>query len=214
MAFDNALDDPPLTPSETEAEEEEKPTDTEPEGEPQPVKTATEPPAGSKSWEHALQQSREREKREREQRQQLEQQMQETQQKLRDYELEGLSESERYRVEADEAKAETARLKEQIQVEEVKKEYRRYLAEKEVEFPKTAGFLKKQADKDIYPVQGQTSEEFEENFTSFAQDYEGIPTATEPKPSVTNPEYTPPEEVDLSTLSAKEMRKILPIAEK
>src|SRR3990167_869132 len=225
MALSNALAEVSLTPN--EAVEEQEPTETQAEGEtspPQPKQEAEakakdekgiEPPAGSKSWEHALQQSREREKREKEARLKLEEQLRERDNKLKEYELEGLTESERYRIEAEEARREADQLKEQIQVEEVKKEYRRILAERETNYPKTVAFLKRQADRDVYPVQGQTMEEFEENFTTFASDYEGVtPTGTEPKTATSNPVYTPPEEVDINTLSSKEIRKLLPIAAK
>lgn len=217
----NVLDDEVLTPD-NQAEEPEQPTDSQEEGETSTDSAEAkaiakdekgiEPPAGTKSWEHALQMSREREKKERALREQLEQKLQETTSRLDALELEGLDETERYRLEAERAKQEAQELKEKIQTEEAKKEYRRVLAEKEAEYPKTISFLKKQADKDIYPVQGRTLEEFETNLAEFAADLEESTSSKPAKAVASNPAYVPPEEPDLGTLSSKELRKILPIA--
>ena len=199
----------PLTP---EGEEVKEPTETPPEGEPQPAKAEVEPPAGSKSWEHALQQRQELLKKEKAQREATQVELEETKRRLEELELQGLSETERYRVEAERARQETEKLRQQIQVEDVKKEYRRYLVEKEADFPKTIAFLRRQMDKDIYPVQGQTVEEFNANFEDFASEFEG--KKSQGGLPASSPAYTPPEEVDISKLSAKEMRNLLPIADK
>jgi hypothetical protein len=200
--------DPLTSPVEGEGLEQ---TETPPEGETKPVKEP-EPPAGSKSWEHALQQRQELLKKEKAQRESVQTELAETKKRLEDLELQGLGETERLRVEAERARQEVEILKQEKQVEEVKKEYRRFLVEKEADNPKTVTFLRRQMDKDIYPVQGGTVEEFNSNFEDFANEFEG--KAPQGKTSASSPAYTSPEEVDISKLSAKEMRNILPIAEK
>jgi hypothetical protein len=215
----NAPEKEDLTPGETQAEDTPDQSDSQKEGEPQLTEgeapeVKTEPPAGSKSWEHALQQSREREKREVRQRMELEQQLKERENKIQEYEMEGLSESERYRVEAETAQSKVTELEEKLETEEIKKEYRKFLAEKSKDRPKTVAFLRKQADKDIYPVQGQTPEEVEESFNSFAEDYEGVVPTEDAKTPSSSPAYTPPAEVDINKLPTKELKKILPVADK
>lgn len=192
-----------------EPEEPKEQTETQPEGEPQPVeKTETEPPAGSKSWEQALQKRQELLKEEKAQRESLALELDETRKKLEELELQGLGETERYKVEAERAKREAETLKEQLEVNRIKEEYRRILVEKESEHPKTVAFLRRQMDKNIYPVQGQSMSEVEQNLDEFASEFESTPQGT--TPTASNPAYTPPAEVDLSKLSAAEMGKLLP----
>lgn len=206
----NAIVDDPLTPN--QAEEEQTPTESQGETSPEDKK-GTEPPQGSKSWEHALQQSREREKKERAEREAIQQELEDTKSRLEEYELQGLTDTEKYRIEAEKSKAEAQDLRRQLEIEEVKRLYRKFLTDRESSNPKTVAFLRRQMDKNIYPIQGENPEEFDANFTEFATEYEGIPQETT-KPATDNPAFTPPSEVDMNTLSPEELRKILPIAAK
>lgn len=205
----NALDDEALTTN--QSEEPTQPTDTQDEGETSSPREP-EPPAGAKSWESALQRERERYKAVRAAEAQKEQELQELKAKLDEYELAGLSEVDRYRAEAQKAREEAETLRMKVEAEEIKKEYRRILSEKEATNPRTVSFLRKQMEKDIYPVQGQTLDEFETNFADFATDFEGTQPTQQPVAN-SNPAYVPPAEVDITKLSASEMRKFLPIAE-
>lgn len=214
----NATEKDPLTPGATQAEEGLPQTDSQLKGETQPVeetKTENEPPAGTKSWEHALQLSREREKRVASEREQERQRAEEMEKRIQELELSDLDESERYKIESETAKQEVETLKQQLELEKAKKEYRRRLVEKEKEYPKTVAHLRKQMEKDYYPFSFQSWEEFETNLADYAEDYEGTPAATgTPKTPSSSPAYTPPEEVDINKLSAKDLKKLLPLADK
>ena len=210
MADTNDRPESSLTQPTEPVEEETKATDSTAEGETPPApKAETEPPTGTKSWEHALQLAREREKKASAQRAETEERLNAALKQLEEYQLQGLGETERERVAREKAEARVAQLEQQLQIEDTIKGYRRTFAEKAAEFPKTAEFIMRQMDKGIYPVQGATQEELEDNFISFAQDYEGK-TQEQAKPTVSNPVYTPPAEVDLNKLSSEEMSKILP----
>ncbi len=209
----NALPDEDLTPDSGQEDESQANDYQEPEDETSADKV-TEPSEG-KNAQHAIQLAREREKREREAREKSELEAIELKAKLEEIELQGMSEIDAYRIKAERSEQEAARLKEIIQGEELKKEYRRWLSEKETEYPRTVSILKKQMERDIYPVQGATSDAFEENFVSFAADIEDIKPQTEAKVTSSNPKYTDPDiNIDTNTLSAADLRKLLPIADK
>lgn len=212
MFMINALLDDDLTPE--GQEDESQATDNQTPEDETSAEKVTEPSEG-KNAQHAIQLAREREKSERIAREKSDQENVELKARLDAIELQGMSETDAYRIKAERAESEAARLKEIIQGEELKKEYRRWLSEKETEYPRTVGILKKQMEKDIYPVQGATSDLVEENFVSFAADIEGITPTSETKVTSSNPQYTDPDiNIDTNTLSAADLRKLLPIADK
>lgn len=209
----NALPDDDLTPEIGQEEESEVTDNQKPEDETS-AEVVTEPSEG-KNAQHAIQLAREREKREREAREKAEQEAQSLKARLDEIELQGMSETDAYRIKAERAEQEAQRLKEIIQGEELKKEYRRWLSDKEADYPRTVSILRKQMEKDIYPVQGATSDDFEENFVSFAADIEQITPQVETKVTSSNPKFTDPDiNIDTTTLSASDLRKLLPIADK
>ena len=216
----NALPETPLTGDET-LEGETEATETQPEGETSPESEAKakddagiEPPAGNKSWEQALQRERERNKQEKTLREQAEQRADDLESRIRETERSGLDETERLRLELEDERRTREGLEAERDAENLKTEFRSKIASKRTQYPKTVDFLIRQMDRNIYPVQGQTWDEIDENFELFASDYEGISPTQESKPTGSNPAYTPPEEVDITTLNAKDLRKILPIADK
>lgn len=219
MAQSNALVELDV-PFPSDEELKEQPTDTQPEDETLSPKQATEPSeAISKPDQAAIQAAREREKRERTERLRLEQELQQRDERLAELELQGLSETDRYRREAEIEKQKRLDLEQKLQVEEVKKEYSRFLEEKEAEHPSFVAYLKKQAAKSFYPVQGKDATEFEQNFEEAAVDFEDSRPEPAKKPTAVNPAYEAPSEVDLENedslknLSVAELRKMLPKAQ-
>lgn len=208
----NALDDEQVT-QDLPDEADSQLTDNQAEdGETQPEKE-TESPEQIKNVQAAIQKARERENAEREKAQRLQADLDSVNSRLEELELQGLNETEQYRIKAERAEARAKELEEKIQVEEVKKDYRAFLSEMETDHPKSVATLKKLMDKDIYPVQGATTAEFQANFLEYASLIEGD-TKEEIKGAASNPAYNPPDELDFNSLSPADMRKMLPIADK
>ncbi len=208
----NALDDEQVTQDLPDEADSQLTDNQEEDGVTQP-ETETETPEQIKNVQAAIQKARERENSEREKAQRLQQQLDTVNSRLEELELQGLNETEQYRVKAERAEAKAKELEEKIQVEEVKKDYRSFLSEMETEHPKSVATLKKLMDKDIYPVQGATTAEFQANFLEYASLIEGD-TQQELKAAASNPAYNPPDDIDYNSLSPAEMRKLLPVADK